>query len=100
MRARAIPWRSCERTGRGSVAARPAVLLDTSAAIALVLEDHDAHAAMVAAVRGRRLGPAGGAAHDALVGVAAKEHHQPLLTPAERARPTYRALGVALATAA
>jgi len=38
---------------------RPIVLLDTSAAIALVLEDHDAHAATVAAVRGRRLGLAG-----------------------------------------
>lgn len=37
----------------------PVVLLDTSAAIALVLEDHDAHAATVAAVRGRRLGLAG-----------------------------------------
>ena len=39
--------------------ARPVVLLDTSAAIALVLEDHDAHAATVAAVHGRRLGLAG-----------------------------------------
>ena len=38
---------------------RPIVLLDTSAAIALVLEDHDAHAATVAAVAGRRLGLAG-----------------------------------------
>ena len=38
---------------------RPVVLLDTSAAIALVLEDHEAHAAMVAPVRGRGLGLAG-----------------------------------------
>lgn len=38
---------------------RPIVRLDASAAIALALEDHDAHAAMVAAVRGRRLGLAG-----------------------------------------
>ena len=37
----------------------PVLLLDTSAAIALVLEDHDAHAATLAAVRGRRLGLAG-----------------------------------------
>jgi len=35
------------------------LLLDTSAALALVLEDHDAHAAVVAAVRGHRLGLAG-----------------------------------------
>lgn len=39
--------------------ARPTVLLDTSAAIALVLEDHDSHAATVTAVRGHRLGLAG-----------------------------------------
>lgn len=38
---------------------RPVVLLDTSAAVALVLEDHAAHAATVAAVRGCRLGLAG-----------------------------------------
>jgi toxin FitB len=37
----------------------PVLLLDTSAAIALLLEDHDGHAATVAAVRGRRLGLAG-----------------------------------------
>jgi toxin FitB len=37
----------------------PVLLLDTSAAIALVLEDHDAHAAMVDIVRERRLGLAG-----------------------------------------
>jgi predicted nucleic acid-binding protein len=35
------------------------VLLDTSAAVALVVEDHDAHGATLAAVRGRRLGLAG-----------------------------------------
>lgn len=34
-------------------------LLDTSAAIALIVEDHEAHAATLAAVRGRRLGLAG-----------------------------------------
>ncbi|MEX2183657.1 MAG: type II toxin-antitoxin system VapC family toxin [Chloroflexota bacterium] len=38
---------------------RPVVLLDTSAAIALVVEDHEAHAATLDAVRGRRLGLAG-----------------------------------------
>ena len=37
----------------------PIVLLDTSTAIALVVEDHVAHAATLAAVRGRRLGLAG-----------------------------------------
>jgi hypothetical protein len=35
------------------------LLLDTSAAIALVIEDHEAHAATLAAVSGRRLGLAG-----------------------------------------
>jgi toxin FitB len=39
--------------------ASPVLLLDTSAAIALVLEDHEAHTATVAAARGRRLGLAG-----------------------------------------
>ncbi len=38
---------------------RDVVLLDTSAAIALVVEDHEAHAATVEALRGRRLGLAG-----------------------------------------
>ena len=38
---------------------RPVVLLDTSAAIALMVEDHDAHVATLDAVRGRRLGLAG-----------------------------------------
>ncbi len=35
------------------------LLLDTSAAIALAVEDHEAHAAALDAVRGRRLGLAG-----------------------------------------
>ena len=35
------------------------LLLDTSAAVALVVEDHEAHVATLAAVRGRRLGLAG-----------------------------------------
>jgi predicted nucleic acid-binding protein len=35
------------------------LLLDTSAAIALVVEDHEAHAVTLEAVRGRRLGLAG-----------------------------------------
>jgi predicted nucleic acid-binding protein len=35
------------------------LLLDTSAAIALVVEDHEAHPAAVGAVRGHRLGLAG-----------------------------------------
>lgn len=34
-------------------------LLDTSAAIALIVEDHEAHVATLEAVRGRRLGLAG-----------------------------------------
>jgi predicted nucleic acid-binding protein len=38
---------------------REIVLLDTSAAVALVVEDHEAHAATLAAIRGRRLGLAG-----------------------------------------
>lgn len=35
------------------------VLLDTSAAVALVVEDHEAHGSTLDAVRGRRLGLAG-----------------------------------------
>ena len=35
------------------------LLLDTSAAIALIVEDHEAHTVTLAAVRGRRLGLAG-----------------------------------------
>jgi predicted nucleic acid-binding protein len=35
------------------------VLLDTSTAVALVVEDHEAHGAALEAVRGRRLGLAG-----------------------------------------
>jgi predicted nucleic acid-binding protein len=38
---------------------RQVALLDTSAAIALVVEDHDAHVATLDAVRGRELGLAG-----------------------------------------
>lgn len=38
---------------------RELVLLDTSAAIALVVEDHEAHGVTVGAVRGRRLGLSG-----------------------------------------
>ena len=38
---------------------RQVALLDTSAAIALVVEDHAAHAATLDAVRGRQLGLAG-----------------------------------------
>jgi predicted nucleic acid-binding protein len=38
---------------------RPVALLDTSAAVALIVEDHEAHVATLAAVRGRRLGLAG-----------------------------------------
>jgi predicted nucleic acid-binding protein len=37
----------------------PVVLLDTSTAIALIVEDHQSHATTLAAVRGRRLGLAG-----------------------------------------
>ena len=35
------------------------LLLDTSAAVALIVEDHEAHEATLEAVRGRRLGLAG-----------------------------------------
>lgn len=42
-----------------TAAEAPVVLLDTSAAIALLLEDHEWHAATIAAVRGRPLGLAG-----------------------------------------
>lgn len=38
---------------------RQGVLLDTSTAIALILEDHDAHITTLDALRGRRLGLAG-----------------------------------------
>jgi predicted nucleic acid-binding protein len=38
---------------------REIVLLDTSTAVALVVEDHEAHAATLEAVKGRRLGLAG-----------------------------------------
>ena len=38
---------------------RQVALLDTSAAVALVVEDHDAHVATLDAVRGRQLGLAG-----------------------------------------
>jgi predicted nucleic acid-binding protein len=38
---------------------RQVVLLDTTTAIALVVEDHEAHAVTLAAIRGRRLGLAG-----------------------------------------
>jgi predicted nucleic acid-binding protein len=38
---------------------RPVVLLDTSTAIALMVEDHEAHVATLAALRGRRIGLAG-----------------------------------------
>lgn len=38
---------------------RPVALLDTSTAVALVVEDHAAHVATLEAVRGRRLGLAG-----------------------------------------
>jgi len=38
---------------------RPVVLLDTSTAVALIVEDHEAHVATFDAVRGRRLGLAG-----------------------------------------
>jgi predicted nucleic acid-binding protein len=45
------------RTATG--ADRPIVLLDTSAAVALLVEDHERHVATLDAVRGRRLGLAG-----------------------------------------
>jgi predicted nucleic acid-binding protein len=42
-----------------TVADPPVILLDTSTAIALLLEDHERHAATMSAVQGRRLGLAG-----------------------------------------
>ena len=38
---------------------RNAVLLDTSAGVALIVEDHEAHESTLSAVRGRRLGLSG-----------------------------------------
>ena len=38
---------------------RQVALLDTSTAVALIVEDHEAHVATLAAVQGRRLGLAG-----------------------------------------
>jgi predicted nucleic acid-binding protein len=130
---------------------RQAVLLDTSAAVALIVQDHEAHQSTLEAVKGRRLGLAGhawfetysvltrlpsglrrssadavrilvrnfpasvflgeaeatslgeeiarmrisgGAVYDALVGAAARQHRQPLVTRDARARPIYDALGV------
>lgn len=127
------------------------LLLDTSAAVALLVEDHESHAATLEAVRGRRLGLAGhawfetysvitrlpggrrrspaeiaallahdfpataflgdaaaaalgpelarlgisgGAVYDALVGAAARQRGQLLVSGDARARPVYEALGV------
>jgi predicted nucleic acid-binding protein len=132
---------------------RPVLLLDTSTAIALVIEDHARHRAVLAVTRGRRLGLAGhawfetysvltrlpaglrrspadtlrilrhnfpassflsaeaaaslctelvrlntsgGSVYDALVGAAARQHQQPLLSADARARPIYDALDVEL----
>ncbi len=38
---------------------RPIMLLDTSTAVALIVEDHETHSATLSAVEGRRLGLAG-----------------------------------------
>ena len=46
------------------------------------------------------LGIAGASVYDALVGAAARQHSRPLLTRDDRARPTYGAIGVSLATTA
>src|SRR3990170_7122211 len=43
---------------------RQVALLDTSTAVALIVEDHEAHVATLAAVQGRRLGLAGHAWFD------------------------------------
>jgi predicted nucleic acid-binding protein len=43
-----------------------------------------------------RIGVAGGAVYDALVGACANEHELPLATADRRALETYRALGVAI----
>ena len=130
-------------------------LLDTSAAVALVVEDHEFHAAAMEAVRGLRLGLAGhawfetysvltrlptplrrspadvlrllarnfpasrylaeseaaalgpeiarmgiagGAVYDALVGATARQHGRPLISADARAWPVYEALGVEIRT--
>jgi len=135
-------------TGTDADAAAP--LLDTSAAIALLVEDHEAHAAALDAVGGRRLGlaghawfetysvltrlpapfrrspadaarllarnfptsaflgepeaaalgvelarlgVAGGAVYDALVGAVARQHGRPLVSGDRRARSIYESLG-------
>jgi len=127
------------------------LLLDTSAAIALIVEDHEAHPVTLEVVRGRRIGLAGhawfetysvltrlpgglrrspadvaallahnfpatafleaevaaglgpelaqlgisgGAAYDALVGAAARQHGRVLVSGDARARPVYEALRV------
>jgi toxin FitB len=127
------------------------VLLDTSTALALMIEDHEGHAQVLAALRRKQLGLAdhawfetysvltrlpgglrrsptdalrllthnfpataflgetaaaalgeqlaargisGGAVYDALVGAAARQHAQRLISSDARARPTYEALGV------
>ena len=129
------------------------VLLDTSVAIALIVEDHEVHALALAVVEGHRLGlsghawfetysvltrlpgahrrspadalrllahnfpasgflgedgslalgpeivrlgVAGGAVYDALVGAAARQHRRRLVSFDARARAVYEALGVEL----
>lgn len=128
-----------------------AIQLDTSAAIALIVQDHEAHAAVLAVVEHRRLGLAGhawfetysvltrlpgtrrrspadalrllahnfpasqflgeqesralgpeiarlgvsgGGVYDALVGAAARQNRQRLVSADGRARPVYEALHV------
>ena len=96
---------------------RPDALLDTSAAVALVVADHDAHDATWDALHARelglaghawsetfsvltrlpgaaRLGVSGGAVYDALVAAAAARHSLPLVSRDRRAVETYRAFGV------
>lgn len=81
------------------------LLLDTSAAIALVQPRHTRHRLVRDRVRGRslglsghaelvELGLAGGSTYDALVGLAARHHDLTLLSTDARAAATYRLLGI------
>lgn len=66
---------------------RATLLLDTSAALPLVLADHEALPSL-------RL--AGGSVYDALVGAVAVEHELELVSPDRRALSTYNRLGIRL----
>jgi predicted nucleic acid-binding protein len=82
---------------------RHVALLDTSTAVALVVEDHEAHETALAAVRGRRLGLAGHAwfeTYSVLTRLPAALRRSPAdtLLLLERNFPASRFLGEAEAT--